>query len=144
MTPAAAVAEALGGVKVLKADIQSELDLASAAMGGLPAEAAARVLASGLLSADELYELVIPRRTFDRRREEKQPLTVVEADRLLRVVRVVVRAAEAIGDADKARTWLRTPNTALRGETPISLLATDIGARTVERILGRIEHGVAS
>jgi putative toxin-antitoxin system antitoxin component (TIGR02293 family) len=40
--------------------------------------------------------------------------------------------------------WLRTPNTALRGETPISLLETDIGARMVERVLGRIEHGVIS
>ena len=144
MTPAAAVAQALGGQKVLKADIQSELDLASAAMEGLPAEAASKVLASGLLSADELYELVIPRRTFDRRREEKQPLTVVEADRLLRVVRAVVRAVDALGDPEKAKTWLRTPNTALRGETPMSLLATDIGARMVERTLGRIEHGVIS
>ena len=144
MTPAAAVARALGGAKVLKADIQSELDLASAAMDGMSAEAAARVLESGLLTADELYELVIPRRTFDRRREEKQPLTVIEADRLLRVVRVAVRAADAIGDADKARVWLRTPNTVLRGETPMSLLSTDIGARTVERVLGRIEHGIAS
>jgi len=144
MTPAAAVAQALGGQRVLKADIQSELDLASAAMGGLPAEAAAKVVASGLLSSDELYQLVIPRRTLDRRREEKQPLTVIEADRLLRVVRAVVRAVDVLGDTDKAGTWLRTANTALRGETPMALLATDIGARMVERILGRIEHGVIS
>jgi putative toxin-antitoxin system antitoxin component (TIGR02293 family) len=141
---AASVAKALGGAKVLKTAITSELDLATAAVNGLSAEAAAKVVAGGLLTADELYELVIPRRTFDRRREEKQPLTVVEADRLLRVVRVAVRAAEALGDPEKAGTWLRSPNTALRGETPMALLGTDIGARTVERILGRIEHGVYS
>ena len=144
MTPAAAVAQALGGQRVLKADIQSELDLAAAAMEGLPAEAATKVVASGLLSADELYQLVIPRRTLDRRREGKQPLTVIEADRLLRVVRAVVRAADALGSTEKARTWLRTANTALRGETPLALLETDIGARMVERTLGRIEHGVIS
>lgn len=141
---AAAVAQALGGAKTLKAEIQSELDLANVAVAGLSAEAAAKVLSSGLLSADELYALVIPRRTFDRRREENQPLTVVEADRLLRVVRVVVSAEEALGDAGKARVWLRTANRALRGETPIAMLETDIGARMVERILGRIEHGVYS
>jgi len=141
---AAAVAKALGGATVLKTDIQTELDLATAAVNGLSAEAAARVLASGLLSADELYELVIPRRTFDRRRDEKQPLTVIEADRLLRVVRVIVRAVEALGDSNKASTWLRAPNTALGGEHPLRLLATDIGARAVERILGRIEHRIYS
>jgi len=141
---AAAVARALGGAKVLKADVQSEFDLASVAMAGLSAEAAAKVVASGFLSADELYELVIPRRTLDRRREDKQPLTVIESDRLLRVIRVIVRAIEALGDPAKASTWLRTENRALRGETPLGLLATDIGARMVERILGRIEHGVYS
>ncbi len=141
---AAAVARALGGAKVLKTDVQSEFDLASVAMAGLSAEAAAKVVASGFLSADELYELVIPRRTLDRRREDKQPLTVIESDRLLRVIRVIVRAIDALGDPEKARTWLRTENRALRGETPLGLLATDIGARMVERILGRIEHGVYS
>ena len=69
---------------------------------------------------------------------------MIEADRLLRVVRAVVCAVEALGDTEKAGTWLRTPNTALRGATPIELLETDIGARMVERILGRIEHGVIS
>ena len=141
---AAAVAAALGGRRVLKTDIHSELDLASAARHGISADAALEVLAGGLLDAEELYELVIPRRTFDRRREEKQPLTVVESDRLLRTVRVVVRAIEALGDAGRARTWLRTPNRALRGEQPLALLATDIGARMVERTLGRVEHGVYS
>ena len=143
MTPAA-VARALGGAKVLKTDVRSEFDLASAAMDGLSPEAAARVLESGLLTPDELYRLVIPRRTLDRRRGEKKALTVDEADRLLRVVRVVVGALEALGDSEKARVWLRTPNRALRGEVPIDLLATDIGARMVERVLGRIEHGVYS
>ena len=107
-------------------------------------EAAWRVVRDGLLDADELYTLVVPRRTFDRRREDKVPLTIDEGDRLLRVIRVVVRAREALGDEGKAHLWLRTPNRALRGEHPLALLVTDIGARMVERVLGRLEHGVAS
>lgn len=141
---AAAVAAALGGPSVLKTEVQSEFDLASVARQGLSAEAASRAVASGLITADELYSLVIPRRTFDRRRDGKLPLTVVESDRLLRAMRVVVRAIEAIGDAAKAELWLRTPNRALQGETPMALLETDIGARLVEHTLGRIEHGVYS
>lgn len=141
---AAAVAAALGGPSVLKTEVRSEFDLASVAKQGISAEAAYRAVASGLITAEELYSLVIPRRTFDRRRDEKLPLTVVESDRLLRAMRVVVRAIEAIGDSAKAELWLRTPNRALRGETPMALLETDIGARLVERTLGRIEHGVYS
>jgi putative toxin-antitoxin system antitoxin component (TIGR02293 family) len=141
---AATVAAALGGREVLKDRIESELDLDAAVRRGISAEAAAKVLASGMLTADELYSLVLPRRTFERRREDGQSLTIVEGDRLLRAVRVVLRAIEALGDAEKASVWLRTPNRALNGEKPMSLLETDIGARLVERTLGRIEHGVYS
>ena len=139
---AAAIAAALGGVKVLKTRINSDLDLASAVREGISAEAAYKVVEGGVLDADELYALVIPRRTLERRYEVHEALTVQESDRLLRAVRVVQRATEALGGTARARAWLRTPNRALRGEEPIALLETDIGARMVERTLGRIEHGV--
>ncbi|NUQ20226.1 MAG: hypothetical protein HOQ09_04625, partial [Gemmatimonadaceae bacterium] len=58
-----AVAAALGGRKTLHTEVHSDLDLAAAAMHGIPAEAAQRIVESGLLSPDELYALVIPRRT---------------------------------------------------------------------------------
>ena len=141
---AARVAEALGGRQYLRTDVRSELDLAAAARQGISADAAYRVVASGLLTAEELYALVIPRRTVERRRDDGQPLTIVEADRLLRVVRAVLRAIEALGDPGKAALWLRTPNRSMHGERPMALLETDIGARLVDRTLGRIEHGVYS
>ncbi|MDQ2667719.1 MAG: DUF2384 domain-containing protein [Gemmatimonadota bacterium] len=141
---AATVAEALGGYQVLRTQVRTDFDLAAAARAGLASSAASRLVESGLLKADELYELVIPRRTFDRRLETKQPLTITESDRLLRTTRVIVRAGEALGSGEKAAVWLRTANRALRGATPISMLETDIGARMVEQTLGRIEHGVDS
>jgi putative toxin-antitoxin system antitoxin component (TIGR02293 family) len=141
---AGAVVAALGGRKVLKTEINSEFDWTSIVKEGIPAEAAYSLLNSGLLEADELYDLVIPRRTIERRREEKQHLTSTESDKLLRIVRVIVQAIEALASSEKARKWLRTPNRALRGEEPLSLLETDVGARMVERVLGRIEYGVYS
>ena len=140
----AAVAAALGGIPLLGGDVLSEFDLASAAMAGLAAESATHLVESGLLKTDELYQLVIPRRTFDRRVEARQPLTVAESDRLLRTARVIVRAGDALGSTAKAAVWLRTSNVALRGRTPMSMLETDLGARIVERTLGRIEQGVHS
>lgn len=138
------VAEALGGYEVLKMQVHSDFDLATIARGGFAARAASAVIERGLLKAEELYQLVVPRRTFDRRLETDQPLTVSESDRLLRATRVIVRAGEALGSTSTAATWLRTANRALRGMTPMAMLETDIGARMVERTLGRIEHGVNS
>jgi len=45
-------------------------------------------------------------------------------------------------DLDAALDWLKSPNAALAGTTPLSLLDTDIGAESVLDTLGRIEHGV--
>jgi putative toxin-antitoxin system antitoxin component (TIGR02293 family) len=141
---AEATAAALGGRDVLDADVHSDFDLAAAAMRGLAPQAAAKLVENGLLSPDELYELVIPRRTFDRRISDHQSLTVAESDRVMRIARAIVRAAAAIGDSKKAAAWLRSANRSLRGFTPLAMLETDAGARLVERALGRIEHGVYS
>jgi putative toxin-antitoxin system antitoxin component (TIGR02293 family) len=49
-----------------------------------------------------------------------------------------------LGDKPTAVQWLLTPNRALGGERPLDRLDTDIGAREVEDILGRIAYGVYS
>jgi putative toxin-antitoxin system antitoxin component (TIGR02293 family) len=141
---ALAVAEKLGGKKILKLELRTELDLAEAIHSGLPTRAVDAVLAAGLLEPRELYELVIPRRTLAHRKEKRQRLTPEQSDRLARVVRVVARAEEALGDDAKAARWLRRPNRALAGRRPLDLLESDIGARMVERVLARIEHGIYS
>jgi len=141
---ASGVAQKLGGQKVLKQRVRSDLDLARAIHGGLPTRAVDAVLRSGLLEPAELYRLVIPRRTLAHRKEKRQRLTPEQSDRLARVVRVAARAEEALGDTEKGARWLRKPNRSLGGSRPLDLLESDIGARMVERVLTRIEHGVFS
>jgi putative toxin-antitoxin system antitoxin component (TIGR02293 family) len=46
-----------------------------------------------------------------------------------------------LGSEEKAIQWLRRPNRALGNQTPLELMDTDIGAKQVEDVLGRIEHG---
>ena len=141
----AAIAEILGGRKVLRKVVKSPDDLAALVRKGLPAGsvtalAAKLHVANGLLSR----KLGIPQRTLTRRMSEASPLTPAESDRTLRMARVYAHAAEMIGDEEKAIEWLSTPNRALGGERPLDRLDTDIGARTVEDILGRIAYGVYS
>jgi putative toxin-antitoxin system antitoxin component (TIGR02293 family) len=138
------VAEKLGGAKVLRREVRSDLDLADAIGGGLPTRAVEEVLRSGLFQPGEVYAMVVPRRTLAHRKEKRQPLSPEQSDRLARMVRVADRAEEALGDPEKAARWLRKPNRALMQKRPIELLESDVGARMVERALGRIEHGVYS
>lgn len=61
-----------------------------------------------------------------------------------RLARLLVRAEEALGDEERAHHGLSRPNRALGGHVPLTLLDSDAGALAVERVLGRIEHGVHS
>ncbi|MCL5671616.1 MAG: DUF2384 domain-containing protein [Acidobacteria bacterium] len=140
-----AVAEALGGRRVLGRTIKKADDLAQLVRKGLPA-AAVTALAKKLDLANAVLskKLGIPQRTLTRRLSQQSRLTAAESDRTVRLARVYAQAIEMIGEKGKAVEWLRTPNRALGGERPLDQLDTDLGARAVEDILGRIAYGVYS
>jgi len=119
------------------------LELLARIEAGLPYRAALRFRRSVGLTLHELGALVqITPRTLARRREEGR-LTPEESDRLLRAARVFGKALELCeGDLEAARTWLATPAPALGGRTPREVAATEVGAREVEDLAGRLEHGI--
>lgn len=144
---AMAVAEMLGGKRVLRREVTTELELAEAVRAGLPSSALDHVLgelAEWIDSQAEVYRVVGSARTLQRKRAAHAALSTDESDRLARLARLVVRAEEALGESDKARRWLVKSNRALGGQQPLALLDSDAGALAVERVLGRIEHGVFS
>ena len=93
-------------------------------------------------SEDEIFALVVPKRTLARRKAANEPLTIEETDKALRLERIAVQAERVFGDADKAHRWLRKAKRELKGETPLAWLASEAGARAVEEMLFRIEHGI--
>ncbi len=134
----------LGGKRLLKASIHTELELAEAVREGLPVRVVDELVARGALSTEELERLVIPRRTLAHRRQKRQRLSREESDRLTRIARAVAHAEDVLGDVGTARDWLRRPNRALEGRRPLETLDTDGGARAVEAVLERAAHGVYS
>jgi putative toxin-antitoxin system antitoxin component (TIGR02293 family) len=93
-------------------------------------------------STKELESLVIPKRTLARRSARREALTSEETDRALRLARIGSEADRVFANPEKAARWLRRPNPALAGQTPLSLLKTEAGARAVDDILGQIDHGL--
>ena len=64
--------------------------------------------------------------------------------RLYRFARLFALAEEVLEDKEQARDWLRSPQVGLNNRTPLDLMRTEAGAREVESLLVRIEHGVLS
>jgi putative toxin-antitoxin system antitoxin component (TIGR02293 family) len=93
-------------------------------------------------SEEEVFALVVPKRTLARREAQKEPLTIEETDKALRLARIANRAESVFGDKTKAHRWLRKPKQMLNDATPLDYLASEAGARTVEEMLDRIDFGV--
>ena len=97
---------------------------------------------TGLSMGDLAEAVAIKPRTLARRRQQGR-LEPEESDRLLRLSRIFGKALELFeGDAEAARQWLATPQRGLGGERPMVLAKTDLGAREVDALVDRLEHGV--
>jgi putative toxin-antitoxin system antitoxin component (TIGR02293 family) len=137
------VARKLGGRTVLGTEVRSQADLALAVRNRLPLGALKGLSEAGL-SEQEIERFVIPQRTRRHRADKKQPLTVDESDRAVRLLRVQTLAEETFGNKEKANRWLRRPLTELQGEAPLTVAQTEAGARVIETILGKIAWGAAA
>jgi putative toxin-antitoxin system antitoxin component (TIGR02293 family) len=82
-------------------------------------------------------------RSFARRKREGV-LQPDESERVFRFSALFDTAVEVFGDIDAARRWFKEPLRTLHGQSPLDYADTEPGAREVEDILGRLEHGVFS
>ena len=87
--------------------------------------------------------LGISKATLHRRKAEGK-LGPAESDRVIRFARLTGRAAEVLESEENARQWLTSPQFGLGGAVPLEYAETEIGAREVEDLLGRIEYSVYS
>ena len=78
------------------------------------------------------------------RRKRAGALAPDESEHVMRLAALLERATHVLEDEGDAAAWLRASNAALGGDTPLDLADTELGAREVDDLLGRIEHGVYS
>jgi len=112
---------------------------------GIPYSALESFLAvSHLPQQDVLAVADISPRTLQRRKVEGR-LTPVESDRLWRITHLYRLAVELFeGSFSDATKWLTSSCRGLGGRTPLAFAQTEAGAREVENLIGRLEHGVIS
>jgi putative toxin-antitoxin system antitoxin component (TIGR02293 family) len=138
------IVEELGGEPVLGRSLRTEADLEAAIRDGFPQSVVAEVMRGAELSLKELaHSLDLSSRSLQRRRSEGR-LARYESDRLYRLARIIALAKQFLGDNARATRWLRRANRALGGKTPLACLDTELGARQVENVLGRIAYGGVS
>jgi putative toxin-antitoxin system antitoxin component (TIGR02293 family) len=112
---------------------------------GLPVNELTVLQASLAVSADKLAPMLgISKATFHRRKGAGSKLNPAVSDRVVRFARLLGKAVKVFGDIEDAKQWLNSAQFGLGGAVPLDYAKTEVGAREVENLLGRIEYGVYS
>jgi len=119
----------------------SEQQVVRLVENGLPTRVINRLLDRGLTRA-EVFDIIIPLRTWKHRKGRRQPLSKEESERAIRAAKVLARAQAVMGDEATALDWLRTPKRRFQGRAPIHMLGTEAGGRLVEQMLIQIDQGM--
>ena len=111
---------------------------------GLPVSTFTRIGNYLDLPDKELAKIIrVPKSTLAVRKK-KGKFSFEESERLYRVQRLFTKAVSVFDDMELAKKWLKEKAYGLGDISPLEFAKTEIGAREVENLLGRIEHGVFS
>lgn len=123
--------------------LRSDHDLVKLVEDRLPTDAIDGLRRSGFTDED-VYALVVPRRTLTHRRARNESLSPDESDRAVRIARIAALAGHVFGDPVRSWRWLRSPKRQFQGRSPLQLLGSEAGARLIEELLYRIDEGMAA
>lgn len=127
--------------QLIGVSLKTEYDLPRVVENGLPTDSLQLLREAGL-TFTEVSEIIISPRTLKHRKSRGEALSYEEADRVVRMARVIGQAEDVFGNREKALLWLRTPDDRLDDRTPLSMLRTESGGRLVEEMLWQIAEGI--
>ena len=111
---------------------------------GLPVQELLELQVSLDVPMEKLFPMLgISKATLHRRKADGR-LGQAESDRVVRFARLMGQAIEVMESEENARQWLAAPQFGLGGAVPLEYAETEVGAREVEDLLGRMENGVYS
>lgn len=122
-------------------EAQSEQKIVRLVEGGLPTRIINNLLDKGL-TRHEVFDIIIPLRTWKHRRSRHQSLSREESERVLRAARILARAQAVMGSEQAALDWLRAPRKRFEGRAPLDMLRTEAGGRLVDQMLIQIDEGM--
>ena len=125
----------------LGTDPGSEQNVVRLVEAGLPTRVINHLIDRGL-TRNEVFDVIIPLRTWKHRKSRRQSLSKEESERAIRTAKILARAQSVMGDQQSALDWLRTAKRRFEGRTPIQMLATEAGGRLVEQMLIQIDQGM--
>ncbi len=111
---------------------------------GLPFRELERLRRRMDVTTERIAKIVGMSRSTLNRRKKEGTLSQFQSEKVVRLEQLYAKAVATFEDEELAKQWMLAPVKALGEEAPLDYAETEIGAREVENLLGRLEHGVFS
>lgn len=134
----------LGGTKKLGKQIKNDRDLEKLVIAGLPGESVKTVVDRIYPNSSNHYYEVVPRSTLNRKLSDGSPLPLQYSEKVERLARIFAFALEVWEEEEDAREFMTKKHPMLDNRTPFCACMTELGARQVEQVLGRLLFGSAA
>jgi putative toxin-antitoxin system antitoxin component (TIGR02293 family) len=131
--------DVLGGVEIV-GEFSTATDIQKRLREGMPAEVLRPVRERLQIGEAELAAAL----TFSPGTYGPSTLPPHVSGHLYRWAVLFSKAVETLGSEAKAAEWIKRPNAALDGATPLEVIDTDFGIDEVEGLLEKINHGIAA
>ena len=133
-----------GKVKLGSREVSSARDMELLVQEGLPSESIEITIEYIFPDDPAPRYQIVPRATLSRRIKKGVRLSPEESEKLQRVARVFAMALDVWGSEEDAREFMVKLHPMLDDRSPFEASLTEIGAREVESILGRLLFGSAA
>lgn len=133
-----------GRVKLGSREVSSARDLELVVQEGLPSNLLEATINRIFPQNPAFRYQIVPRATLTRRLKKGERLSPEESEKLQRVARVFAMAKDVWGSEEDAREFMAKRHPMLDDRTPFEACLSEIGAREVESILGRLLFGGAA
>ncbi len=137
MATARNIADVLGGQRVLHRDILTTRQLADLIQSESMPRESLDILTDRIGAGDGFRFRIVPKATYHRR----PFLNREHAQNTERIARIFALLREIWGNDEDARGFLLEPHPELSGDRPLDRAMTELGAREVEEVIGRAQHG---
>lgn len=133
------------GVKPRRGKAMTSLDLAEEVKRGVSPAAVDRVVQFIAPNDVSFRDRLVPKATLARRKAgAERRLSPEESDKVARMAALWAMALAVWQSPEAAQRFLAAPHPLLNGRSPSEIaVETEIGARAVEELLGRLKYGSA-
>ena len=132
------IVSVLGGTKRLGRSVKSDRDLEKIVVAGLPSKSVKTVVDRIYPNAPNYYYEIVPRSTLNRKLNDDSSLPLQYSEKLERLARIYAFALSVWEE------FMTKNPPMLDDRTPFKACMTELGARQVEQILGRLLFGSAA